>query len=39
MKSITFNKHFLETVDKFNIFEWPSCECQYNEDQLTNIIN
>ena len=20
----TFNKHFLETVDKLNIFEWPS---------------
>ena len=34
-----FNKHFSETVDKLNIFEWPSCESEYTEDQLTNIIN
>ena len=34
-----FNKHFSETVDKLNIFEWPSCESGYTEDQLTNIIN
>ena len=34
-----FSKHFLETGDKLNIFEWPSCETEYTEDQLTNIIN
>ena len=34
-----FNKHFTETVDKLNIFEWPSCEPEYTKDQLTNIIN
>ena len=34
-----FNKHFSETVDKLNIFEWPSYESKYTEDQLTNIIN
>ena len=34
-----FNKHFSETADKLNIFEWPSCEKEYTEDQLTNIIN
>ena len=34
-----FNKHFSETVDKLNIFEWLSCESEYTEDQLTNIIN
>ena len=34
-----FNKHFSETVDKLNIFEWPSCESEYTEDQLTSIIN
>ena len=34
-----FNKYFSETVDKLNIFEWPSCESEYTEDQLTNIIN
>ena len=33
------NKHFSETVDKLNIFEWPSCESEYTEDQRTNIIN
>ena len=34
-----FNKHFSETVDKLNIFEWPSCETEDTEDQLTNIVN
>ena len=34
-----FNKHFSETVDKLNIFEWLSGENEYTEDQLTNIIN
>ena len=34
-----FSKHFSETVDKLNIFEWRSCESEYTEDQLTNIIN
>ena len=34
-----FNKHFSETVDKLNTFEWPSRETEYTEDQLTNIIN
>ena len=34
-----FNKHFTETVDKLNIFEWPSCEPEYTKDQLNNIIN
>ena len=33
------NKHFSETVDKLNSFEWPSCASEYTEDQLTNIIN
>ena len=33
-----FNKHFSETVDKLNIFELSSCESEYTEDQLTNII-
>ena len=33
------NKHFSETIDKLNIFEWPSCETEHTEDQLTNIIN
>ena len=34
-----FNKHFSESVDKLNIFEWSSCESEYTENQLTNIIN
>ena len=34
-----FNIYFSETVDKLNIFEWPSCETECTEDQLTNIIN
>ena len=34
-----FNKHFSETVDKLNIFEWSSCETEYTEDQLTNTNN
>ena len=34
-----FSKYFSETVDKLNIFEWPSYESKYTEDQLTNIIN
>ena len=34
-----FNKYFSGTVDKLIIFEWPSCESEYTEDQLTNIIN
>ena len=34
-----FNKHFSETVHKLNIVEWHSCETEYTEDQLTNIIN
>ena len=34
-----FNKYFPGTVDKLIIFEWPSCESEYTEDQLTNIIN
>ena len=29
----------METVDKLNIFEWPSCETEDTEDQLTEIIN
>ena len=29
----------METVHKLNIFEWPSCETEYTEDQLTNMIN
>ena len=29
----------METVDKLNIFEWPSCETKDTEDQLTEIIN
>ena len=33
------NKHFSETVGKLNIFEWPSCESEYTEDQRNNIIN
>ena len=33
-----FNKIFSETVVKLNIFKWPSCETEYTEDQLTNII-
>ena len=28
----------METVHKLNIFEWPSCETEYTEDQLNNII-
>ena len=32
-----FNKHFSGKVDKLNIFEWPSCEPECTEDQLTNI--
>ena len=34
-----FSKHFSETVDKLNIFEWLSYESEYTEDQLANIIN
>ena len=34
-----FSKNFSETVDKLNIFEWPSCDTEYTEDQRTNIIN
>ena len=34
-----FNKHFSKAVHKLNISEWPSCEREYTEDQLTNIIN
>ena len=34
-----FKKHFWETVDKLNIFEWPSCESEHTEEQLTNTIN
>ena len=34
-----FNKHFMETVGKLNIFKWPSCKSEYTEDQLTNIID
>ena len=34
-----FNKHFSATVYKLSIFEWHSCESEYTEDQLTNIIN
>ena len=34
-----FNKYFSETVDKLNIFEWPSCETEGTQDQLTDIIN
>ena len=29
----------MEKVHKLNIFEWPSCETEYIEDQLTNMIN
>ena len=35
----TFDKHFSETVDKLKIFELPSGESEYTEDQLTNIVN
>ena len=34
-----FNKYFSETFDKLNIFEWPFCETEDTEDQLTDIIN
>ena len=27
-----FDKYFSETVDKLNIFEWPSYESEYTED-------
>ena len=28
----------METVDNLKKFEWPSCETEHTEDQLTNII-
>ena len=34
-----FNKHFSETVDKLNLFEWPCNETDFEEDQLSSIIN
>ena len=34
-----FHKYFSETVDKLNTFEWLSCETEYTEEQLTNVIN
>ena len=30
---------FQRKLKKLNIFEWPSCETEYTEDQLTDIIN
>ena len=33
-----FNEFFSKTAHKLNIFEWPSCEIEYTEDQLNNII-
>ena len=29
----------METVDKLHFFEWPSCETEDTEHQLTDIIN
>ena len=29
----------MEAVDKLNAFEWPSCETEDTEDQLTDITN
>ena len=34
-----FNKHFSETVDKLNLFEWPCNETDLEEDQQSAIIN
>ena len=34
----TFNKHFAETVETLNTFEWPSNNTDLLNDQLTAII-
>ena len=34
----TFNKHFVETVETLNTFEWPSNNTDLLNDQLTTII-
>ena len=34
----TFNKHFAETVEKLNTFEWPSNNEDLSEEALTKII-
>ena len=34
----TFNKHFAETVETLNTFEWPSNNTDLSNDQLTAII-
>ena len=33
-----FNKHFAETVEKLNTFEWPSNNADLTEEKLTKII-
>ena len=33
-----FNKHFTETVEALNTFEWPSNNIDLLKDQLTAII-
>ena len=35
----TFNKHFSETVEKLDIFEWPSCKTNENQGELATIVN
>ena len=34
----TFNKHFAETLEKLNAFEWPSNNEDLTEETLTKII-
>ena len=34
----TFNKHFAETIEKLNTFEWPSKNEDLTEETLTKII-
>ena len=34
----TFNKHFAETIEKSNTFEWPSNNEDLTEETLTKII-
>ena len=34
----SFNKHFVETVEKLNTFEWPSNYEDLTEETLTKII-
>ena len=36
--AMIFNKHFAETVEKLNTFEWPSNNADLTEEKLTKII-